>query len=88
MDSAFFSDESLTALEAWGIEFTVSVPFERFAELKDMIEARRRWRRVNGEVSYFETSWKAKRWDQRYRFIVTVQALRACGSSDGAGVWK
>jgi len=70
MDSAFFSDEILTALETWGIDFTVSVPFERFTELKGMIETRRRWRRSNGESSYFETSWKAKRWDQRYRFIV------------------
>lgn len=69
VDSAFFSDEIITTLEARGVEFTISVPFERFAELKNMIEGRKRWRRVNGEVSYFETSWKPKRWDQRYRFI-------------------
>jgi len=69
MDSAFFSDEIISALEAWGIEFTVSVPFERFAELKGMIEGRRRWRRLNGQVSYFETAWKPKAWDQRFRFV-------------------
>jgi len=33
MDSAFFSDEIVTALEEAGIEFTVSVPFERFLNL-------------------------------------------------------
>jgi hypothetical protein len=52
-----------------GIEFTISVPFERFAELKGLIEGRKRWRRLNGQVSYFETSWKPKSWDQRFRFV-------------------
>ena len=39
MDSAFFSDEIVMALEEASIEFTVSVPFERFVELKKKIEA-------------------------------------------------
>jgi hypothetical protein len=69
MDSAFFSDEVVWALDVYSIEFTISVPFERFAELKQMIEGRRRWRRLNGEISYFETSWKPKCWNQRFRFI-------------------
>src|SRR5690606_11145387 len=30
MDSAFFSDEIVTALNEQGVDFTVSVPFERF----------------------------------------------------------
>jgi hypothetical protein len=69
MDSAFFSDEIISALDAWGVEFTVSVPFERFCELKGMIEGRKRWRRLDVEVSYFETPWKPKSWDERFRFI-------------------
>jgi hypothetical protein len=69
MDSAFFSDEIVSALDAWRVEFTVSVPFERFAELKGMIEGRKRWRRQSGEVSYFEASWKPKSWDERFRFV-------------------
>ena len=69
MDSAFFSDEIISALNDWRIEFTVSVPFERFPELKGMIEGRKRWRRLNGEVSYFETPWKPKSWDERFRFV-------------------
>ena len=69
MDSAFFSDEIITTLDAWSVELTVSVPFERFAQLKAMIEGRKRWRRLNREVSYFETSWKPKSWDRRYGFI-------------------
>lgn len=69
MDSAFFSDAIVSALDAAGVEFTISVPFERFAELKGMIEGRRRWRRVHRDVSYFETAWKPKSWDQRFRFL-------------------
>lgn len=69
MDSAFFSDEIISVLHDDGIEFSVSVPFERFTELKGMIENRKRWRRLNGEVSYFETSWKPKSWDERFRFV-------------------
>jgi len=38
MDSAFFSDEIVTALNQQSVEFTISVPFERFVELKQMIE--------------------------------------------------
>jgi hypothetical protein len=69
MDSAFFSDEIVTALQEAGIEFTISVPFERFVELKGMIEARRRWRRINADVSCFESDWKPKVWPRRFRFL-------------------
>ena len=37
MDSAFFSDEIVQALAQRAVEFTVSVPFERFVELKGLI---------------------------------------------------
>jgi hypothetical protein len=77
MDSAFFSDAIVSALRQAGVEFTISVPFERFAELKGLIEARSRWQQVNAEVSYFETSWKPKVWEQRYRFLfIRTRALR------------
>lgn len=70
MDSAFFSDEIVTALNEHGIEFTISVPFERFVELKQMIERRQRWFAINDEVSYFEAQWKPKSWPQRCRFLM------------------
>ena len=69
MDSAFFSDETVTALHAEGIQFTISVPFERFSELKGMIQGRRRWRYFNEELSYFDAQWKPKKWDARFRFL-------------------
>jgi hypothetical protein len=69
MDSAFFSDELVEALAELGVEFTISVPFERFTELKGMIEERQRWWALDGETSYFETNWKPKCWDHRFRFV-------------------
>ena len=70
MDSAFFSDEIVTALNEQGVEFTISVPFERFVELKQMIEQRQRWSAMNEDVSYFETQWKPKSWTRRCRFLM------------------
>ena len=69
MDSAFFSDEIVMALAQRGVEFTVSVPFERFVELKGMIEQRRRWQHLDVDTWYFETSWKPQCWDRRFRFL-------------------
>jgi len=69
MDGAFFDGKIIEALHAEGIEFTVSVPFARLAELKAMVEARKRWRQASDEIGYFERTWKPKRWTRRYRFL-------------------
>jgi hypothetical protein len=68
-DSAFFSDELVTVLQGHRVEFTLSVPFERFTELKGMIEARRRWRTFDADRSFFERMWKPKSWEQACRFV-------------------
>ena len=70
MDSAFFSDEIVAALNEKGVEFSISVPFERFVELKQMIERRQRWYSINAEISYFETEWKPKSWPRCCRFLM------------------
>jgi hypothetical protein len=49
------------------------VPFERFPELKEKIEKRQRWRKIDETWSFFETQWKPKSWDDSYRFIFTRQ---------------
>ena len=69
MDSAFFSDDIISMLDGEGVQFTISVPFERFTALKALIENRKRWRRLNGEWSFFETDWKPSCWNERYRFV-------------------
>lgn len=69
MDSAFFSDEIISLLEANGVEYSVTVPFERFVELKHTIEQRQRWQRVDGESDSFERNWKPKSWQHPRRFL-------------------
>lgn len=69
MDSAFFDDDIVFALDKERVELSVSVPFERFTELKTMIESRKRWYDLNAETDYFETSWKPASWDRRFRFL-------------------
>jgi hypothetical protein len=76
MDGAFFSDEIVTALDEAGIEYTISVPFERFSELKGQIEKRQIWYRLNEQCDFFESAWKPKSWQRRYRFIFVRQLSR------------
>lgn len=68
-DSAFFSDAMVWTLLDWGIEFSMSVPFERFVQLKSMVEARRQWKHIDLDTAYFETDWKPKSWSQDFRFL-------------------
>jgi hypothetical protein len=70
MDGAFFSDAMVCLLEDLGVEFTISVPFERFAQLKKKVESRSFWWRLNKDLSYFEFRWKPKKWNHRHRFLV------------------
>jgi hypothetical protein len=76
IDSAFFNETIAERLHGTGVEFTLSVPFERFLELKGMIEGRRRWRQLNGVLGYFETRWKPKSWSAPYRFLFIRKRVR------------
>jgi hypothetical protein len=69
MDSAFFSDEIISALQEQGVEFTLSVPFERFVELKGIIEARRAWWPLGVDRWGFQLWWKPKAWNHSFRFV-------------------
>lgn len=69
MDSAFFSDDIVGMLHAQGVEFTISVPFERFTELKGRVEGRKRWRHLNDRCDFFESRWKPKSWGAKQRFV-------------------
>ena len=76
MDSAFFSDTIVSALDKAGIEYTISVPFERFTQLKGQIEQRRRWYALDTDCDYFESHWKPKSWSRRRRFIFVRQKAK------------
>lgn len=73
VDSAFFDEGQLVALDQKGVEFTASVPFARFPKFKKIIEARKRWRRIDATWSYFECDWKPDRWQRGFRIIVVRQ---------------
>ena len=76
LDSAFFSDEIVDMLNESRVQFTISVPFERFPDLKQMIESRKRWKKLDGRWSYFETDWSPDCWQQDYRFIFLRQKVK------------
>ena len=68
-DGAHFSQATCLWLREEGIEFSVSVPFERLPNLKAKIESRQRWRTIDGEWSFFEDQWKPESWFTSMRFI-------------------
>jgi hypothetical protein len=72
LDSAFFSDAMIAMLESLGVEYTISVPFERFTVLKKVITERRWWWKVpgtEGRSHYFEWRWKPQSWQRKSRFV-------------------
>ena len=70
MDAAFFDGRLLAELERRGVDYAVSVPFARFADLKAMVESRRAWRRAGPDVAFFEPRWKPAGWNRRRRVVV------------------
>jgi len=76
MDGAFFSETMVNVLEDSGIEYTISVPFERLLALKDQVEKRRKWFWLDDQCDYFELRWKPKSWKCKRRFIVVRQASK------------
>ena len=75
MDAAFFSEPLLDELNAQGVEFTVSTPFARFPELKNVIETRWRWNHEE-EFSWAEIDWRPKSWVTDFRILITRTAQK------------
>jgi len=69
LDSAFFGKPLLDELTEERVQFTVSVPFDRFPELKQMIERRRLWTAIDSTWSYTELVWKPKSWCGTFRML-------------------
>lgn len=77
MDAAFFSDDIVRALDALPkVEYSISVPFARLVELKQMVEKRQRWRSLDERFSYFETCWKPTSWGVLHRFVFVRQRVK------------
>lgn len=80
MDAAFFSRDLLAALVAEDVSFTCSVPFERLPELKGVVEATTKWRRINdrwscAETAYLPKSWRGTAVDGKVRFVLYRQKV-------------
>ncbi len=69
-DSAFFDQAILKPLDEAGIEFTGSVPFQKFPELKQKVEAMKDWRRINDTWSVAEIDWRPKCWESGHRIVL------------------
>ena len=77
MDGAHFNDKTCGLLDDEGVEFTMSVPFERLSRLKSEVESRQRWMRVDNEWSFFETPWIPESWiDRGFRCFVFRHRMR------------
>jgi hypothetical protein len=51
------------------VEYTVSVPFESFTDLRARIEAQRLWWRGTAQWGYFEAKSKPKAWKTSHRSL-------------------
>jgi hypothetical protein len=70
MDSAFFDGDLLGQLDGESVEFTASVPFERFPELKAIVEQTRLWSAIDDTWAFREISWAPKCWETRFRILL------------------
>jgi hypothetical protein len=77
IDAAFFDESILDQLDQQRIDFSVSVPFERFPALKSMIEKTPAWRwiPIDEQWSYVEIHWRPKSWKSHYRMIAVRQRV-------------
>lgn len=76
MDGAFFDEKIVTELDRWKVQYTISVPFERLAALKEKVEGRRRWTQIGPDCAAFELAWKPKSWCRRRRFVIIRRSVR------------
>jgi Transposase DDE domain group 1 len=79
IDAAFFDEAIIDQLDPPRVDFSVSVPFERFPALKSMIEKMPSWRwiPIDEQGSYAEIHWRPKRWKSHDRMIALRQRV-AC----------
>jgi len=76
MDGAFFNKKIIPLLATKKVQFTASVPFARFTELERMIETCESWSVIDENWSFFETQWKPKSWNTKFRFVFTRKKIK------------
>ena len=70
MDGAFFRKDVIGFLEGQGAEYAIKIPFYTWIGLKDIIRARRRWKRIDGKVSCFSKVLYLEPWGRQVRVVI------------------
>lgn len=81
-DSAFFSQETISALEEVGVLYSISVPVNRYRLISNIIEQRRRWKTLNDDCGYFEAQHRLDSWSigaRRFIFIRQTMSVQTTG---------
>ncbi len=76
LDGAFFKKEIMEMLDDEKVEFTATVPFSHMPQLKQMIEDRVRWHRIDRTWSFFDVRWKPRSWERKFRFILVRKKVK------------
>lgn len=76
LDSAFFDERVVGLLEELRVEYAAAVPFSRFIALRHLVDSRERWRRIDDEWSFFETTWRPKSWSSKRRVLLVRRRHR------------
>jgi hypothetical protein len=77
LDSAFFGQSIVDTLNSCDVDFSISVPYHRFSELKSMTESIKKWHCIkDGQLWFHEQSWKPQAWKNAYRFIFVKSCKR------------
>jgi len=70
MDAAFFQRNILRRLERENCEYAIKVGFWQWLGLKSLVANRRRWARVDEQVSCFETRLDVTPWEMNLRVVI------------------
>ncbi|MDC0434537.1 transposase [bacterium] len=74
MDDAFFSEDIVAMLDENNVEYSISVPFERYTTIKCFIDERQRWNKISNMQSFFEKNMSLKSWKlPKHRFLFVRQ---------------
>jgi Transposase DDE domain group 1 len=70
MDAAFFQRGILQLLRREECEYAIKVPFCSWLGLRPIVAARKRWKSIDDQLSYFETTLRLEVWDIELRVVV------------------
>jgi hypothetical protein len=70
LDGACFRPDVISLLAARQVGYAIKVPFYQWLDLQARICRRRRWRRVDGEVEFFDEVMAIPPWDTRLRVAI------------------